>query len=253
VLFSDKLHMKVYWSERHGAILTSANLSTNAMGSGALKEIGVQLPPRELSISKVISSLKARRVTPKELKRLDQAHDRFQVTNRLPRTRQSTQVLYPEWYASPMRRRWFLGWWDAPNPARLAEATREILHTRYNRPSGNVWLESQKGSIGENDWILHFKLTDKGATEVDWMYADHLVKVGRADKARNSAYPFQIVQVWPPKHYPPGPFAIDAPFRSAFAAATKELTPEYIKGLVSCKPTPKLLDRILKYYKQRTR
>ncbi|MET0645175.1 MAG: hypothetical protein ABW208_01055 [Pyrinomonadaceae bacterium] len=43
VHFADSLHMKVYWTEDRGAIITSANLCTNALGSGDLKEIGVRL------------------------------------------------------------------------------------------------------------------------------------------------------------------------------------------------------------------
>ena len=38
VRFVDSLHMKVYWAADKGAFVTSANLSTNAMGMGDLKE-----------------------------------------------------------------------------------------------------------------------------------------------------------------------------------------------------------------------
>src|ERR1051325_11165032 len=34
VYFADALHMKLYWTEDKGAIITSANLSTNALGIG---------------------------------------------------------------------------------------------------------------------------------------------------------------------------------------------------------------------------
>src|ERR1017187_1223207 len=43
VEFVDGLHMKVYWAENRGAVVTSANLFTNAMGVGGLKEAGVFL------------------------------------------------------------------------------------------------------------------------------------------------------------------------------------------------------------------
>src|SRR5262245_37865896 len=41
VFFCDALHMKVYWAEGRGAVVTSANLSRNALGAGDLKEVGV--------------------------------------------------------------------------------------------------------------------------------------------------------------------------------------------------------------------
>ena len=37
VKFADRLHMKVYWAEGKGAVVTSANLSTNALGAGNLR------------------------------------------------------------------------------------------------------------------------------------------------------------------------------------------------------------------------
>src|SRR5882762_3177429 len=37
---SDRLHMKVYWSERNGCVMASANLSRNALGMKGLNEAG---------------------------------------------------------------------------------------------------------------------------------------------------------------------------------------------------------------------
>lgn len=56
VYFSDSLHMKLYWSNQ-GVVITSANLSTFALGSGGLKEIGVLLPASSVNIDKIIKSL----------------------------------------------------------------------------------------------------------------------------------------------------------------------------------------------------
>ena len=57
VQFADKLHMKVYWSEVSGVVITSANLSTNALGVGDLKEAGVLLGPGSLDIDKLLAPL----------------------------------------------------------------------------------------------------------------------------------------------------------------------------------------------------
>ncbi len=56
--------MKVYWSEGVGAVVTSANLSTNAMGVGGLKEAGVLLGPEFIDIAKLLKPLERRPAEP---------------------------------------------------------------------------------------------------------------------------------------------------------------------------------------------
>lgn len=58
VQFVDGLHMKVYWSEGVGSVVTSANLSINAMGVGGLKEAGVLLGPEAIDIDQLLKSLR---------------------------------------------------------------------------------------------------------------------------------------------------------------------------------------------------
>jgi phosphatidylserine/phosphatidylglycerophosphate/cardiolipin synthase-like enzyme len=41
VWFSDRLHMKVYFAQKIGCLITSANLSDNALGMNGLKEMGI--------------------------------------------------------------------------------------------------------------------------------------------------------------------------------------------------------------------
>ena len=49
--------MKVYWAETRGCVLTSANLSTNALGAGNLKEVGILIGSDEIDIDRLLSSL----------------------------------------------------------------------------------------------------------------------------------------------------------------------------------------------------
>src|SRR5208337_4036975 len=74
VEFADSLHMKIYWAEGLGAVITSANLSTNALGSGGLKEIGLRFGADQVDIDQVIRSIKPHPVKPSELNRLDREH-----------------------------------------------------------------------------------------------------------------------------------------------------------------------------------
>jgi hypothetical protein len=56
--FVDFLHMKVYWCEGRGVVVASANLSTNALGAGGLKEFGVRMDAQEVDIDRVLRGLK---------------------------------------------------------------------------------------------------------------------------------------------------------------------------------------------------
>ena len=106
--------MKVYWAEGRGAIITSANLSTNALGSGDLKEVGVLLSDEDIDIDHLISSLKLRNPSKKELSDLDRLHDLFYVKN--PPVNKKRQVPTLEtWYQSIAPRLWKLGWANTPS------------------------------------------------------------------------------------------------------------------------------------------
>jgi hypothetical protein len=69
-------------SEDKGAIVTSANLSNNALGSGSLKEIGVRLAPGRLDIDRILESVEARPLTESDLEKLDRRPKEYWVRNR---------------------------------------------------------------------------------------------------------------------------------------------------------------------------
>jgi phosphatidylserine/phosphatidylglycerophosphate/cardiolipin synthase-like enzyme len=105
VQFVDKLHMKVYWAEGVGAVVTSANLSTNAMGVGGLKEAGVLLGPEFIDIAKLLKPLQRRPAEP-GLHNLDLAYREYRKRN--PWTNRSRPASFADWYASPQRESWKL-------------------------------------------------------------------------------------------------------------------------------------------------
>jgi len=84
------------------------------------------------------------------------------------------------------------------------------------------------------------------------MYSDHVVRVHRSDKAYESDYPYQVVQVRSPKHCPPPPFVIDRRFRLALRAAVRELGVDYVERLVTLRPSEKLLAGIYSRFKARS-
>ena len=111
VQFASSLHMKVYWAEDKGAIITSANLSTNALGAGDLKEVGVGLCDTDVDIDKLIEIANPREVTKAELTRLAVQHKAYWIKNP-PHTVRNQPDRFPDWVANGQIEPWKLGlWW----------------------------------------------------------------------------------------------------------------------------------------------
>ncbi len=242
VSFVDSLHMKVYWAEGRGAIITSANLSTNALGSGDLKEVGVLLSDEDLDIDYLISSLKLRNPSKKELSNLDRLHDLFYVKN--PPMRKKRHVpTFKTWYQSIAPRLWKLGWADERGT--FSRSAKEIAKQDYGL-SPYWFVACKKNDFRKEDWVLTFMLQNNAATELAWMFVDYIVPVAKNDKrAYSSEYPFQAVQVGKRSRYPIPPFGIDTVFRKAFTKAIKEIGgSERVEALKSMKP-PKTLVKLI--------
>jgi hypothetical protein len=149
--FVDRLHMKLYWAEGRGCILTSANLSTNALGLGSLKKVGVRLGPDVVDIDRLLQSLQ-RRPARYELRKLDVAHRVFAANNRQFRSSHRAPT-FMEWYNSPERTEWkvlwFLGSYDP-----LSKTTLEEVHSHFPGKVPYNWCWSQKRTVREGEWIL---------------------------------------------------------------------------------------------------
>lgn len=242
VSFADALHMKVYWSENRGAVITSANLSTNALGSGNLKEVGVLLAPGELDIDRLIQSLTIRPVSGRELRKLDRSHKLHIIRNRTRIKTDSTKDSYGKWYELPSRPEWKLGWWDSIGA--LASTAKKISKIEYEVDEPDNFIAARYRDYTKGDWILTFKLK-KSPTGLDWMFADYVVTIPESDeKAYDPEYPYQAMQIWPGKYYPAPPFKLDKQFQEAFSKAIDEFGSSRIKKLKSSKPPKRFIDLI---------
>lgn len=244
VSFSDSVHMKVYWAEGRGAVITSANLSTNALGSGGLKEVGVLIPKRGINIDRLLVSLHTRPVTDSELRKLDRLHNEFVIRNRgEKRTRPQTQT-YKTWYDSPSRATWKLGWWDDYLEESCYNA-KKVSQKEYNVAEPNAALTCRKGDYKRGEWVLSFRLTGNRASSLGWMFVDHVVARTRAEMRQHGhAYPNEAIQIWPPARYPERPFRIDTQLRRAFSAAVKDYGPDKLTRLKSPMPPKQLLESV---------
>lgn len=237
VWFADRLHMKVYWADGRGCVVTSANLSTNALGAGKLREVGVLLGPHELDIDRVIRTLEARKANEKEMKQLDRAHALFVARNEM-RAGPSLNS-FAQWLKLPMRPPWKLGWADSHG--NLSKTSRQHATDEFGVRSVAYWLSARRDDFKEGDWILEFMLAKELPTEITWMFCHRVYQVPRKDKACNKDYPCEAVQVYSLDRYPGCPFRLDKPFKRAFKAAVKQYGADRIREATATKPSAELI------------
>jgi hypothetical protein len=231
IRFADRLHMKIYWAFNRGVVITSANLSTNALGAGDLKEFGVLLPSTAVAIDEVIQSLKARPFNRHEMERLEYEHRKL-ATGRQRSYQKIERISYSEWFDLPARPEWKLGWWDTTGS--VARRAQEIAKVDFNQRSPHTFISCRRNDYREADWVLSFRLTAKGASAPEWVYVDFMVKVSRGEKdAYFDDYPYQAVQVTTRRHYPSPPFAITKGFRAALREASVSFGIDRLKNLRS--------------------
>jgi predicted aspartyl protease len=245
VFFVDSLHIKLYWTEDAGAILTSANLSTNALGSGNLKEMGILMSSTDVDIDKIISFLKPRKASPLELLKLDRQSKIYHKIN--PNKNQTHKPFsFKDWYESFAPSLWKLGWFACYGGDFCLKAI-EFSKKEYGvKPY--TFVEGKKGDYEKEDWILYFKIGKKSISDFHWIYAEKVFKVSQREKdVYNQDYPYQAIQIWSIKHYPSQPFVINNNFRNAFKKGIQEFGgPLKIKKYT--KPPKRLLDLIYKCY-----
>ncbi len=242
VRFADGLHMKVYWADGKGAVVTSANLSTNALGAGNLREAGVLLPASTVDVDRLIGSIHPRPVSGAELHRLDKAHRRFHTGKWRPPDHAPART-FREWYNEPTRSRWKLGWWDSGG--QVSKAARQVSNERYGVRSPHTFNACRQHQYSDFDCILTFYSRGESISDIEWMYVDFCVKVSRSDKrAYSYGYPYQAVQVWTPKHYPAPPFVASGEFKRAFRRALRAYGLRKLTDLDVTKPPAFLLEHI---------
>lgn len=250
ISFVDSLHMKLYWSASRGSIITSANLSTNALGIGNLKEIGVLLPKGAIDIDRLIESIKPRAATTVELRKLDRLHKLYVIKNREESRRgRSKEQSFGEWYESAHRPDWRMAWWEEYLTGASGSA-KVISKREYGKLEPHWAQECRRREFRDGDWTLSFRLNRRGATAATWMFVDYVVNLSASEK-RHSSYPCEAVQVWPPNRYPERPFQIDSRFRTAFSSAVKEYGVDKLRNSRSSIPKEPLLASVYSKYRRK--
>ncbi len=251
VQFADRLHMKVYWTAKHGAVVTSANLSTNAYGRGALHEAGVLLPSNSIDIDDVIESVNPRDVTPKSLRKLRIESKRVERN-----TSTNKKKTFLDWLKKPKINPWKLhcfGEYGGGASGRLREAAKEETGTTRVED----WIYCRRGDVKAEDYVLIIDLASRQKPVTKgWLFVHRVVLVAKKDKRYDSGWPYQGGQLHPSSACPPTPFYIDGYFRTALRTTYKTLGSDAEKVFSEAntgRPSKRLLKLIEKYYRSAAR
>jgi hypothetical protein len=249
VSFAKNLHMKVYWTQHCGAIVASANLSTNAFGSGDLQEAGVLLSSAAVPIQKILQSVRPRPATDADIKRLERENEKHKMRRPAPPPRPNKT--FQDWLDTPFHRKWVLFCCDGTGRVLPSKRLRKVAK-RY-RAGGKIenYGECRRGEVRPPEYLLVVSMINNYPAKARWMFADHVVLVNKKDRAYHKNYPYQVAQFHPLVNYRAVPFRIDGAFRKALRSAHRDLGADAEEEFSSQKakyPTQRLLRLLGQHY-----
>jgi len=249
VRFSDKLHMKVYWSEARGCVITSANLSANALGVRGLKEAGIWIEPDTVNIDKLLIAAQPYNVTSARINKLRREEERHKRAMASIGKRETDHGFrYIDWYKleSAAKTNWKLADFDPNLDYYLADAGKRRAKDEFNVYDPVNYHGVGKGEAQEGDWLLQVPYDYKQKNVIGrivWMKVDFVVPIGRRERSRDKENPFQAVQVMPTSRYERPPFPLTPQFSKAFRAAAAKIGRNcLVPGTM--KPSKRLLEAI---------
>jgi hypothetical protein len=219
VYFAPRLHMKVYWSERDGAVIGSANLSDNALGAGDLREVAVAVPSSSVDIDLLIELARGRLVDDDALDELRQATAKW---NQKRPPQGSIKTTFAEWYDQPRHKRWK---WDYVNDSGGGISRRAKKAVRHLNPAWTPhnYVYCSRGRFKAKDWILKATLGRGGQLmSPRWLFVECVVLVGKRDPVYEPEYPYQAVQARELSSCPAPPFELTAEFNRALRNVSRE-------------------------------
>ena len=244
VHFVDRLHMKIFWSQKAGCVIGSANLTNNALGEDGLFEAGVFLPnSTSVKIDSIIKYLPVSEVNKDSLTKLDLAHKAYFAKNGTGRQKQKVRS-FLEWYNATPHENWKLGWWseDVAFPKEAKSMAKEEF-------DGNLsnFLFVKKGTYIKNDWVLNYRINEETGRiySILWLYVERFILT---TKNEMPGWPYAAIQFNGLKHFGQPPFKTDSKFKKAFAVVAKELGIDVMTPNRNCIPPNVLLKRISDIY-----
>ncbi|HLW99799.1 MAG TPA: phospholipase D family protein [Candidatus Acidoferrales bacterium] len=247
VRFAKRLHMKVYWTKNHGAVVTSANLSTNAYGAGALHEAGVLLPSTSIDIDALLEAVSPQKVTKSALAKLKRAAAATIRRSLRPQEKRS----FLDWLSMVKRPRWLLCCINL-HTSSPSQRLRDVAKEETGSSTVFDWVNCRKGELNPEDFALTLILgSSRGPVVSGWLYVHRVVLPNRRDKRYNKDWPYEAGQLYRNSACPSQPFHIDGAFRRALRATYRELGKKADKVFsieITRSPGTKLLERLRKHY-----
>jgi hypothetical protein len=230
VRFSNSLHMKVYYSKIRGCIITSANLSNNALGSGNLKEIGVYFNSNEVNISRLIQYCNSYKPTKSDLSILDKKSKIISAALKkakvvLPKDK---SVEYPLWYSSKEYKKWKISSYESEGFS-FSKNALDMAQKEFGVKEPNQGISASRYQLKTGDWLLTYELNKKSKFDsIEWMFIDRVVPVGKKEKAFEKDNPFQAIQISSFSKYPAPPFKINNKFKKSLESVINQYGDERI-------------------------
>jgi hypothetical protein len=240
VEFSKNLHMKIYWSKGRGCLITSANLSTNALGARGLKEAGVLLDDANVDIDRLITEARPYAPTPSQLKTFKKDDIKARGTFAMLFRDHDPLQTYTDWFGSRRYTPWKLGLWTTRSLDFAKSAKEKSLTMGIVEP--HECINVRQGRTHEHEWLLLFTIRNEQLLDLSWMYVDFVVPVGSRERgAYEKDYPFQAVQARRQGQCPTPPFTLSAAFKNAFGKAARSYGITKLTERDSLVPPEKLL------------
>jgi hypothetical protein len=195
VYFVDRLHMKLFWSERGGAVVGSCNLTQNGLGDGAssLREMAYFTPDAsQVQVDQVLKAVRAsrREVTGTELaayrKKYNAAaarRDEWKSGKQEPKGGTFTEYMRQSLKGD---QRLITTWWrdyEEKMPGAIVKAVRESEEQSESRAPENFIRDYVycKRKPNRGDWVLTCRLGTSGTYgRLDWVFT-HVVAKRRAN------------------------------------------------------------------------
>ncbi|MES9900426.1 MAG: phospholipase D family protein [Sedimenticola sp.] len=245
--FSDDLHAKVYWSEG-GCVITSANISHRALGRTNQKETGVLIDSDNFDIDRLINEIEPYSISQKAMDRLEKQDKKLKRAIER-RQKKKTVKHFNDWYKSPYKEPWKIGWWSESDLL-TAKSAIEKTKLEYSVAEPVGILNVSKSQVTRNDWLLCFEISGSNTRKIEWMYVDFVVPVEAKDiGAYEEDYPFQAIQVHKLSQYPEPPFVLEKEFRAAFKKAAKEYGTNKIENSKRLVVPKSLINKVADYLK----
>jgi len=253
VYFCDRLHQKVYYCERTGLIVGSANLSNNAMNPGRLHEFAVYVDDPAYDITKHLASISVTersRVTQKSLDLLQSEHHKYiraleAALEKPPKTRRGKSSVvkkFEDWFTSDPRQPWKISTWEEE----FSNEEEAKVGERLKPTTGQTKFydfQSLERTINVGEFVLSVPRIGKkiskrnGGNGLGWLLVDKLMQSPDGNRKYRLG-----VQLRALSDRTPPPFSLDG-FSDRFAAAFDELG-EAKAINKDCSPTAALLEAI---------